>query len=481
MNKIIKRYKNIPTPAKASIWFAFCSAFQKGIMLLCTPLFTRLLTTEEYGIYTLYNSWFNILLIFATLNLFYGVYNNGLMKYEEDRKRFASTIQGLSFFVTLILLTLYILFRHFWEEFMGLSSFLILTMFAQFMFVPAFNFWSAEQRYDYKYVKLVIITLLMGALGPILGIIFVKTTVHKAEAITVAFAGVQILIGLVFFVRSFLRGRMFYKKEYWTFALKFNLPLVPHYLSMNILNQSDRIMISKMIGNGPAAIYGVAHSISLMMTIVTTAINNSFIPYTYKTIKLNDYKSLKKTANLLIVFIAFICILTMAFGPEIIRVFAASEYYDAIWVIPPLAASVFFMFLYPLFSNIEFYFEKTKYVMYVSCVSAVLNIVLNYCLMPYFGYYVTGYTTLFCNIISAIGHYYYHRKLIKENLDESGNIYDVRFIVLVSAILLVAMVGMTLVYKYILIRYGIIIALGVILVICRKKVMVVASMILKKN
>ena len=51
-----------------------------------------------------------------------------------------------------------------------------------------------------------------------------------------------------------VKGKAFYIRDYWRFALAFNIPLIPHYLSSQILNQADRIMIGNMIGKGEAAI-----------------------------------------------------------------------------------------------------------------------------------------------------------------------------------------------------------------------------------
>ena len=73
LNKIKKFYNNMSIATKAALWFVFCNIMQKGISTITVPLFTRLLTTAEYGTYSLYISWFNILTIVTSLNLYYGV------------------------------------------------------------------------------------------------------------------------------------------------------------------------------------------------------------------------------------------------------------------------------------------------------------------------------------------------------------------------------------------------------------------------
>lgn len=266
------------------------------------------------------------------------------------------------------------------------------------------------------------------------------------------------------------KGKAFFRAKYWKFALVFNIPLIPHYLSMTLLNQLDRIMIARMIGSSEAAIYSVAYTVAMMMNIITNAINHSFIPYTYKSIKENNYSGIRINSNFLLVLVGGVCLIAMAFGPEVIKLFATDEYYDAIWVIPPVAASVYFMFLYPLFANIEFYFEKTKLIMVASCLGSITNIILNYIFIDIFGYYAAGYTTLICYILFAFAHYVFYKKILKENIPELSNMYDIKFVLSFSVFVIIAMIAMTMTYKHIIIRYTTVLLLFIIIVSNRRRI-----------
>lgn len=465
-------------PVKASLWFTICSILQKGITLLTTPIFTRILTTEQYGVYSIYQSWYSIISIFATLNLSAGVLFNGLTKYSEDREKVISSFQGLSTIVTLILFSIYLCNMSFFNNLFDLSSVLMIMMFAELTFVPAYAFWAVKERYDYKYRKLIMITLLISFGSQIIGIIAViLTPIYKAEARIISFVIIQIMLGVVFYILNLKKGKKFFVKEYWIYALKFNLPLIPHYLSMTILNQADRIMISKYVDMSSAAIYSIAYQISMMMTIVTTAINNSFVPYTYRNMKKKEYKAIGKNSNILLIIIGTLCIVAMAFSPEIIRIFAAKEYYDAIWIVPPVASSVYFIFLYSLFANIEFYFEKTKYVMFASIGGAIVNVILNFIFIKMFGYIAAGYTTLACYILFSFAHYYYYKKIIKQM--QIQDIYNVKIIIVISAIIMLFMMIMPLLYSTLLIRYILIFILVAIVVLYKNKIIEIFK-VLKK-
>ncbi len=456
--KGIGKYRSLSAPVKASLWFTICNIVQKGINLLSTPIFTRLLTTEQYGVYTVYQSWYQIITIFATLNLASGVFNNGLLKYEKEQQGFTSSIQGLSTMVTVGLFLVYLISPPFWNRIFDLPTLFIVLMFTELLFVPAYNFWSTKERFHYRYRALIVTTLIIAVGSPALGVITVLCTDHKAEARVFSYVFVQVCIGLAFYIYNIAKGKKVYDKEIWKFALNFNIPLIPHYLAFTVLNQSDRLMISNLCGKGEAAIYSVAYAISTVMTIFTSAINSSFIPYTYKAMKDKDYVTIRKTANALLLLVSFGCVVAMAFSPEIIKMFASKDYYEAIWIMPPLCASVFFMFLYPLFGNIEFYFEKTAYVTIASSIGAIANIILNYVFIKLYGYFAAGYTTLFCYILFSFMHYFFHRKIICQN--NIYNIYDMRFMITLSIGMLCIMFIMTLTYRITVVRYIIILLLA---------------------
>jgi O-antigen/teichoic acid export membrane protein len=469
MKRLLKKYNELPQAVKASLWFAICNALQKGISLLSTPIFTRLLTTEQYGVYTVYQSWYNVISIFATLNLYFGVVNNGMTKYPQDRKRFISSIQGLCTTITCVVFVVYIIGMNFWNNVFQLSTLFMLLMFLELLFAPAYNFWAATQRYDYRYRALVIVTIIMALASPVLGIIIVLQTKYKAEARVFSFVLVQVCIGMFFYIYNLSKGKTFFFKEYWKFALKFNIPLLPHYLSATILNQADRLMINSMVGKGEAAIYSIAYNVATMMTIITTAINNSFTPYMYKSIQKKEFSGIRSNSKYILAMVGLACIFVMALGPEIISIFATKEYYSAIYVIPPVACAVFFQFLYPLFSTVEFYYEKTTFVMIASCIGAVLNIILNYFFIPIYGFYAAGYTTLFCYFLYSLSHYIMHRIILKkENIKEK--LFDEKFIVCLCVIMAVIMIFMTAIYSYALARYLICLVILMVLICNYKKI-----------
>lgn len=477
MNKLIKKYRNMSEPVKASIWYTVCNIINKGIALLSTPIFTRILTEEQYGQFTIFQSWYSIIFIFTSLNLFLGGYQKGLLLFKDDKEAFTSSQLGLTTLITLLYGVLYCVCPILWSSLLELSPILMGAMFLELLFMPALEFWATRERFDFKYKKYVVISIAMTILSLGSGIIAVMNTKYKVEARVYSDVFSKILFAGTLFIFLFIKGRKFYSKKYWKYALAFNIPLIPHYLSNYVLSQSDRIMIGKMVGNDKAALYSVAYTISTMMILIINAINSSLTPVIYKKLEefengVIDSKFLEKkiiAITLPICFmIAILCLLTMLFAPEVILIFAGKRYMEAIYVVPPVALSVFFIFLYSLFSNVEYYYQKTKLISVATFVSAILNLILNAFFIKYFGFCAAGYTTLVSYICLVLMHYIFYSLIIKTR--RINRLFDIKKIVLVSICLLVIMVLVSMTYRYMMIRYIFILIIIIICVLNKNKI-----------
>ena len=85
MRKALEKWRGLPIAVKVSSAYVFCTIVQRCLLFLTTPLFTRLLTTEQYGQIVVYTSWQSVLQIFLTLNLAYGSFSNAMLKFEDNR------------------------------------------------------------------------------------------------------------------------------------------------------------------------------------------------------------------------------------------------------------------------------------------------------------------------------------------------------------------------------------------------------------
>ena len=477
LKELRNKYDLVPVQVKASFWFLICAFMQRGISFITTPVFTRLLSTTEYGQFNIFNSWLGILSVIVSLNLNAGVFSRGVVRFYDDRKSFTSSMQGLSLTLTLVWTVIYLAVHTFWNNVFSLTTFQMLCMFVMILNANIFGFWSMGQRVDFKYRSLVTVTLSVSLAKPLLGIILVKAATDKVTARIFGLAVIEALVCVILFTMQAVRGKKFFSAFYWKHALKFNIPLVPHYLSSTVLNSADRIMIGKMVNESSAGIYGLAYSISQIMTLFNTALLQTIEPWLYKSINNKNIKDISKVAYPAFIGIAAVNLLLIALAPEAVKIFAPPEYYDAIWVIPPVAMSVYFMFSYSFFAVFEFYYEKTKLIAFATSAGAVLNIILNYIFIKIFGYYAAGYTTLVCYMVYAAFHMRFMRKICREQLNNEQP-YSLRvYGEVTAAFLLLGFIFMAS-YEHVLIRYFLLGSMIVVTAVFHKKIISVVKNIL---
>lgn len=464
VEKLLQVYKNIPLPAKASMWFVVCSVIQKGIAFITTPIFTRMMSTEEYGLVSVYSSWVSILTVILTLQLATGVYNKAMIRYEKQRDEYTSAMLFLTTLLILGGLGIFLLFRNQLNDALGMSTSLTVVMFVDLVFSQAMSFWTVRNRFEYEYKSIVGYTLastFLSTIGSVIAIyLFPK---HKADARILAMVLVHVIIYAMVYYKILHKSHRIIWKEAWKYALNYNIPLIPHYLSQQVLNQADRLMINNMCGSAQTAIYTVAYQIAMVLNIVTTAIESSFTPWAYQKISDGKEKEVGKLAQIILVMTGSICFFFTLFAPEFIYLLGGEKYASAIWVVPPVCMSVYFIMMYSLISTVTFYYEKTKSIMLASCIIAVLNIILNKYFITIYGMVAAGYTTLVCYIGYAMIHYYLMYRVSKEEKKQIP--FNIYFIWGPAIIFVFLAIISSILYSHLKLRIVFIVLLSIALMI----------------
>ena len=450
MKQILRKFNRLSLPAKALLALVFSQLVQKGLPIITEPIYTRLLNTSEYGTVSLFLSWHEILVIFTSLCLSKGVFNNGMMDYKNDRDVFTLSLYTLSCISTIFIGIPVILFSTFIYNFMDLSIELILYMFILLFFEQTLALWTVRQRFEYKYMAVTVLTIVLTVLAPLSGIVGVLVSENKVFARIICEKNIFIIsyIGVLILIIKKAKGKI--NLLYWKYALKFNIPLIPHYLSLHILNHMDRIQIAFVIGKSAAGIYSIAYSGAAAIKIFWQAINASLIPWTYEKCSKKDFKKLKDLTEILILGFGLLCVFFMFLAPEVMKILAPVSYHEGIYVIPSVVAGVYFSVMYYVFANIVYYYKKPKYVMIGSCCSAVINVILNAIFIPIFGYLAAGYTTMFAYGFQAFIDYYALRKVIGKD------IYDKKFLLMTSSFVVFVAILLNYIYDKTFIRLGLV-------------------------
>jgi len=468
MKKLVRKWKQLPLPVKVSLAYVVCSIIQKGLAFFTLPLFSRMLTKEQYGQYTTFASWSSIIAIFITLNLQYGSFPTAMTKYEKDRDRYISSIEGICLLLTGTFLVIYLPFRGLVNKILKLPTPFVILMVLSILGETSLGFWYGKKRFEYKYKSVIAITLLYSLLSPALAFIAIRHYEEKGYARIAGYCIVTIFIGGIILLLNLAKGKKLYVSEYWKYALKFNIPLIVYYLSQTVFNQSDRLMIDHYCGEADVAVYGVAYNIAMVLMFVLTAINNAYVPWLYSMYKENKQSRNKRIGIYISLLMGVMILGIIWIAPEFIYIMAGKKYFEARWVVPPVAVSLFTYVFVAFSTNVEFYFEEKKALVKASIGSAVLNVVLNALFIPIYGYIAAAYTTLLSYVLFALYNYIEMRKVVRKNHSTDG--YDWGALLRIYfAFLALAIIGMVL-YDFRFIRIALMISVMLAGICFRKRV-----------
>jgi len=380
----------------------------------------------------------NIITIFATLNLSGGIYYNGAMKYEGSESQYTSSVLALGSISTLLVFVVTSLFYPLISSYIGLPYNIFLLMYVAIFVNQALLLWAANQRINYKYKALIIVTVLISLLSPLFGLFFVIKQSMGYEGLVYGLVLSYVLVCGWLYFKILLKGKCFFHREYWMYSLQLSLPLIPHYLSMVLLGQLSRIMVQYYCGASLAGIYSLAYQVSLIMNLLITGINSALTPWLYHNLKEQKYVDINRVTSVLILSIGTVSIIAMLIAPEITLILGGYEYMDAIWIIPPVLFSTLLTFVYSIYGTILFYYEKTQWVAICTTSGAVINMILNILLIPKYGYISAGYVTLGSYFILYLMYRYFSLRICVLNSISFGTLFNLRQILRILIIVAVA-------------------------------------------
>lgn len=449
----------------AGLWYLISNFLLKGLSFITTPLFTRMLSTNDFGITSTYNSYVGMFMVISTLDL-YSCVQISKQDFSEENNKFVSSVLFLS---SSAVAGTYVVVNGIcllWGNIFRIPEVLIDVMFLNIMFSNAFNIMQTHHRADFKYKQVTILSILSSVCSTLLSLLFVYHMQSDRYLGRAAGELISIMIiGLYAMIYVMYKGRCCYKKQYWRYALKVSVPLIPHHLSGNILSYFDQIMINRYCGATDVAFYSLAYNCGLILQVLWSSLNGAWSPWFFDRMKENNIVSIKKYVRPYLLGFSILVLGVIACTPEIIFVLGPKEYRQSIWVVPPVAIGVFFQFVYSLYVNIEFYYKKTTRIATGTMLSALINVVLNVLLIPVVGYIAAAYTTLAGYFFLFLFHYNISKKL------EKRDIYDKRYII--GTVLFTVLAGciFAILYKFSMIRYLIAILLIAILLRTAQKSM----------
>ncbi|MCR5669700.1 MAG: oligosaccharide flippase family protein [Butyrivibrio sp.] len=376
---------------KGAAWFFVGSVIQKIAPFVVMMIMTRAVSTDQYGEYVVFISWLELFEIIITMRIYSNGLVNGLVRAERKKETVISTAQITSVILGLRWFILFGLFNSLLAEMTRVRSHLLIMIPLSAVLSASFNIWATKTRVENNYRKTALASVFYTFTGPVIGALAVFLPMDdKVTAVVGLRLVVQALCALPFFISN-LKYKI--SSDLIKDIIKFNIPLLPYYLSMVILNHADRIMIQYYYDNTAAAVYSVAYSCSMLMFVVSGAYNLVLQPWLMKKLKEGSFEEDYKIIDNALAVIVALSVIFVFVAPVIIMIIGGKTYLSAETVVPPLVASIIVMFLYQQYINSLFYFKRTGHILFISVFCAAVNVVLNALLLPLAGANVAGYTT----------------------------------------------------------------------------------------
>lgn len=404
-------------PIKAGIAYTIGNMLVKGIPFITLPIFTRILTTADFGLYNTYLSYENIISILLGLGL-YGTIRIARYQYEDSFEEYISTLYSFQSIFCLILYPIVFIIFKVMNPDTWFDDRLLIILLCNCFCTIIYNVASAKYAILGDVKNNLILSFILTIFNICLSLLLCLTvfsTERYFGRILGTFLGAAIITILILFSQLKANNKLLDIKKL-KFALKMGIPLIPHMLSLTILSQCDKIMIQSIVGNSEAGIYSFAVNIISILTVLVTSIDNAWAPWFYGKLRNREYKEVSKINSYMVLAFGIMTCLFMLVSPDIIKIMSDSSYWNSIYSLIPLTLSTMFNFAYLIPVNLEYFHKKTIYVSISTLITAVLNIILNFFFISFMGYIGAAYATCISKLVLFVMHCLVINKLQKERV-----------------------------------------------------------------
>ena len=399
--------------------YVLSSIISFGIMIVTLPIYTRLLTPEEYGItivFVLFGKFASGFFHFSLHDATYRYY----FDYKNEFKKFKvlNTTNLLFLFFSFLICYLLIFFTAdlFYEKIFDgqlnkeLISLSLISGFLDYIFLYFMTLLTAESKAkQHSYLSILFISL-----NTLFSIFFMTyydlTYMGRIYGIILSQLMVCIILAKIcFHTISFQFSVKMLKK-----SLKYALPYYPIMLLGLSQNYLDKTILSTSKGNASLAQYSIGINFSAILKTIMDAVSKSWNAYMISTALINTKESKKDIVEkfyYMAVFFMFLGVGIAYFSEEAIKILTTKEYHVAIWITPIYI--YFYLFgIVGYLTNMQLSIaEKMKFLIPGTIASGITNITLNLVLIPIYGMIGAAIAAAFTSLVSQLFLFYYGMKV----------------------------------------------------------------------
>lgn len=395
MLKLKGKHVTFPIAVKAGAGYLIGNILLRGIFFLTAPIFTRLMSPDAYGVYTVYLSYES----FFSIILLLGLSGSIRMAKIDFKERFDEYISNISFVVTmncllaLILVNVLCLFN---IRFLGFGQGLANVLVLHCYFDNLIHIYSVKLSTTYQYREYLAISFVSTTINVALSLLLIKFVCDGAPEhgrIIGTFVGMA-SVGIYAVASIIKRNRSFFSKDILRHAISYSLPLMVHSISLTVLSQFDRIMISRISGFTQAGIYSIIYSFGGCVSLIWGSIDTSWTQWVFDKLECDKVEAVRKTGKVYVWVTFALTTCVMLVMPEVLKLMLSEDYHSGTPLFAPICSGIFLNFLYTFYVQIENFSRKTKLVAVGTVMAGLVNIVLNLVFIDRYGYAAAAYTTI---------------------------------------------------------------------------------------
>ena len=451
--------------------YGFASVLGKIAAIFLLPVYTSILTKEEYGVMALITSCKGIIDLVSNLNIHSGIARD---YYEtNDRKTLVST--G---FISILLLSSFVFLmgfftRDFWAcRVLKLDSIYLPAFVLMLFSIPCGSlqsYFSILTRFNKKSILFAIGSVLQVVISIVISIIGV---VVLRKGIVSVFFGLAVseVVATVFF--AFVNRKdlgLRFDSAALKRALIFAIPTLPAILAGWMDNSIGQIIIGRSVSMELLGVYSVALSFASVFTLISNAFNNVWSPYLYENYREESFRpEVNKVFRLLWAAMILISVALSLFSKELVLLLSNEGYVDASRFITLLCIPMCVYLFFPVAASGITVSRQTKYIGICYVCGSVLNLLLLLLLVPKMGIIMVPISLAASRIASYLAMSYISEKRLRLQLPQyllvallvavAGCYFvvasDMKFAFRLAIVLLFSLVTLIYVYRQNLLSVG---------------------------
>lgn len=404
------------------------SLILQSIGVISTPIFTRILSTSEFGQFLVFKSILNVSSLIITLRISSSIPNAKLDYQENEFRKYISDLYSLTVIIALCFGSVIYLNRFPISELLGIESKLIGHLVIQSYgmdLATTYLIYTIQTLQPRQHLIFSVIVSTASVVIGLISTIWMFDDKFYGRVVGLSIVYLAVIVFIIFRYISFeVLNRQTLKN--WKYAIVIGSPFVFHLIGNRIISQSDRFVLNYFLGPEQTASYGLAYTVASLGLIVSEVVDKVWSPWYLKRSQNGDKETMNTVTLYYTVLVALLFSIILIASPELSMVIGPTEYNIDINVILIILLGIFFQFLTRFSVLYERFRKKVLYIPISTLIVSIINVLLNIYFIKVIGALGAAVSTLVCYILLFCFHEIVSRLHIKD--------YNIKFTAYIPSI-----------------------------------------------